>query len=501
MTAIQPTSTPDLARACAEHTAYLRARLRGLGVAEASLDDAVQDVFEVLVRRLGDFDSRFSLRQWMAGVARRIARRHRERALRTPEPVDEAEHASSGLDPERWASRQEALAVVRSFLEQLDADRWAVFVLSEIEGLRGTEIAAELDVNLSTVYARLRTAKQAFERALSEHRRRERRSWFVLPFFGLPSPTRRAGAMAFTTPVLLVTLGAMSLGGVLAARGCSETAPAPDAVASGSALAPAAALPASGVQPREVDPPTIAGTGRAAASEGPAPAERDGWIAAGYGFHEGGPNFYDEPRFRLEGSDLVIQVEYIGDDDVPTQGLTGWVEPEGLVVVEGREQWPLDLAAGERRIVTVRLRAVREGLVEVALWDGDPERRTGGARHFRLIHEQGRLRRCGPDECPRTASSVRAMLSGTQITVNLHNTCDQAIEVLMLPGALDRPPVDAPTLRLAAGERRSVSVDTALGFSRRTEDGRLSGFVQTDAEGALVRFSGEGCATFGVINP
>ena len=217
----QPTATPDdLARACAEHEAYLRARLRGLGVAEASLDDAVQDVFEVLVRRLGDYDNRFSLRQWMAGVARRVARRHRERASRAPEPIDEGAVACARPDPERGASRQEALAVLREFLGQLDADRWAVFVLSEIEGLRGTEIAAELGVNLSTVYARLRTARQAFERALAEHRRRERGSWFVLPMFGLP--TRRAGSMAFTTPALLVTLGVVGLAGGLAARGCGE---------------------------------------------------------------------------------------------------------------------------------------------------------------------------------------------------------------------------------------------------------------------------------------
>jgi len=54
----------------ARHQDYLRARLRGLGVSGANLDDAVQDVFEVLIRRIGDYDSRFSLRQWMAGVAR-----------------------------------------------------------------------------------------------------------------------------------------------------------------------------------------------------------------------------------------------------------------------------------------------------------------------------------------------------------------------------------------------------------------------------------------------
>ena len=32
----------------------------------------------MLVRRVGDYDDRYSLRQWMSGVARRIAKRYRE---------------------------------------------------------------------------------------------------------------------------------------------------------------------------------------------------------------------------------------------------------------------------------------------------------------------------------------------------------------------------------------------------------------------------------------
>lgn len=497
-TATPPTATPeDLARACARHEAYLRARLRGLGVAEAGLDDAVQDVFEVLVRRLGDYDSRFSLRQWMAGVARRVARRHRERASRAPEPIDEGAVACARPDPERGASRQEALAVLREFLGQLDADRWAVFVLSEIEGLRGTEIAAELGVHLSTVYARLRTARQAFERALEEHRRRERRSWFVLPMFGLSWPTRRAGSMAFTTPVLLVALGAIGLGGGFAARGCGGGEPAAQERASRPERERTSAAPAGGVAPREVDPPTLAG----GAAGPPASGEQDGWQAAGYGFHETGANFYEERRYRIEGSDLVLQVENIGDDDVPTRGLSGWVELDGFVVVEGSESWPLDLAAGEQRSVTVRLRAVRDGVVVATLRDGDRVRGAGGGSTFRMIHERGQLRNCERDECPRTIPSVLERLSGVRISVTLENACDRAIDVVMLPEALDRVPADATRLRLAAGQRREVSVDTALGFSRIGEDGRLGGFVQTGAGGAVVRFFGEGCAGVGAQSP
>ena len=35
---------------------FLRGRLRGLGVADQDLDDATQDVFEVMVRRIADYD-------------------------------------------------------------------------------------------------------------------------------------------------------------------------------------------------------------------------------------------------------------------------------------------------------------------------------------------------------------------------------------------------------------------------------------------------------------
>jgi hypothetical protein len=78
-------------------------------------------------------------------------------------------------DPERSVALHEAREALARFLEELDADRWAVFVLSEIEGLRGTEISAELGVKLSTVYARLRSAQRAFDRALSRRRARGRR--------------------------------------------------------------------------------------------------------------------------------------------------------------------------------------------------------------------------------------------------------------------------------------------------------------------------------------
>ena len=69
---------------------FVRKRLRGLGVPARSLDDATQDVFEVLVRRIGDYDPERPLVPWMAGVARKVAKRHREwEQRRAPPPLPE----------------------------------------------------------------------------------------------------------------------------------------------------------------------------------------------------------------------------------------------------------------------------------------------------------------------------------------------------------------------------------------------------------------------------
>ena len=62
------------------HTPVVRRALRRLGVPPELLDDAVQDVFTVVVRREGDFDRGRSLVNWLWGIARGVASTHR-RAL------------------------------------------------------------------------------------------------------------------------------------------------------------------------------------------------------------------------------------------------------------------------------------------------------------------------------------------------------------------------------------------------------------------------------------
>lgn len=153
-----------------EHFAYLWSCLRRLGVPAASIDDAVQDVFVVVHRRLADFEGRSSLRTWLFGIALRVARDYRRRAERTEPGGEGPERTAPDTvrpSPFEDAAAAEGARLLDRLLGQLEESRREVFVLAELEQMTAPEIASCLEVNLNTVYARLRAARAEFERAVA----------------------------------------------------------------------------------------------------------------------------------------------------------------------------------------------------------------------------------------------------------------------------------------------------------------------------------------------
>ena len=55
---------------------------RGLGVPPGNLDDAVQEVFIVIHRKLGDFRPNGSIQSWIFGIVRRVAKDFRRTEAR-----------------------------------------------------------------------------------------------------------------------------------------------------------------------------------------------------------------------------------------------------------------------------------------------------------------------------------------------------------------------------------------------------------------------------------
>lgn len=170
------TSSPSFEAIYEAHFDFVWRALRRLGVPDASTDDAVQDVFLVVHRKLADFEGRSTLKTWLFGIVLRVARDHRRHRQRKGqlEPLT-AEIVDPGSTPIDLASKREAWRILDRLLDTLDDDKREVFVLAEIEQLSVPEIAELLEQNLNTVYSRLRAARAAFEQALSRHHAREAR--------------------------------------------------------------------------------------------------------------------------------------------------------------------------------------------------------------------------------------------------------------------------------------------------------------------------------------
>lgn len=144
--------------------------LRRLGVREEQLDDAAQDVFLVVQRKLDAFDPRAPVSSWVVAIALRVASAYRRRAARQPgERLDEA-IPDTAPGPARAIELQESLRLLHEVLAELDDRLREVFVLSELEQLSVPEIAQALGANVNTVYSRLRTARRRFEAALVRRR-------------------------------------------------------------------------------------------------------------------------------------------------------------------------------------------------------------------------------------------------------------------------------------------------------------------------------------------
>lgn len=145
--------------------------IRGLGVPIGLVDDAVQDVFVIVHRRLPEFDGSNALKPWLHAIARRIAHDYRRAFKRkgSHEPLSDSLHdqASGPLD---GAAHQQDLRLLEDILGGLDDEKREVLVLAEIEQMSAPEIAEMLNTKLNTVYSRLRRAREAFDKALAKRR-------------------------------------------------------------------------------------------------------------------------------------------------------------------------------------------------------------------------------------------------------------------------------------------------------------------------------------------
>jgi RNA polymerase sigma-70 factor, ECF subfamily len=138
--------------------------LRQMGVGPEDIDDVCQDVFLQVARYLPQFEHRAELKTWVYKIcASQATRLRRKRTLHralagmlrmvTPAASAGAHRALAALD----AQKEMELGLARMSEKQR-----LVFVLYELHGLSGEEIARVIGSPPATVRGRLREARLAF---------------------------------------------------------------------------------------------------------------------------------------------------------------------------------------------------------------------------------------------------------------------------------------------------------------------------------------------------
>jgi RNA polymerase sigma-70 factor (ECF subfamily) len=153
--------------------------LRALGAPQADIEDLAQEVFIVVRRRLSDFDGR-NVGGWLYRISSRQVWQHRRRrwfqkvlTLRPALDIDNLPDRRPGALTalETKEKRQQLEGIVARMSEK----RRVVFMLFEVEGYSGEEIADTLDVPINTVWTRLHHARKDFFALLAQCERTSRR--------------------------------------------------------------------------------------------------------------------------------------------------------------------------------------------------------------------------------------------------------------------------------------------------------------------------------------
>ena len=137
--------------------------LRRLGVRQAHLDDAAQEVFWVAARRLADIVPG-SEHSFLYGVALRVAstETRREAAM----PLCEPEHLPRLVDPrpspEEQLQDRQSRKILDEVLSCLSMELRTVLVLHELEEIEVRQIAQIVGIPVGTVSSRLRRAREEF---------------------------------------------------------------------------------------------------------------------------------------------------------------------------------------------------------------------------------------------------------------------------------------------------------------------------------------------------
>ena len=169
---LNQTSKDRLGAIVREHSRNVWRALRRLGVPVDLVDDATQEVFIIVSRKLYFIDAGAE-RSFLYGTALRVAANLRR--SRQARPFDQLRETDISLwqtepDAEQLVHRKHLRILLDQILDKMPDDLREVFVLFELEKLTRNELADLLGLPAGTIASRLRRARELFEDACNKLR-------------------------------------------------------------------------------------------------------------------------------------------------------------------------------------------------------------------------------------------------------------------------------------------------------------------------------------------
>jgi RNA polymerase sigma-70 factor (ECF subfamily) len=148
-----------------------------LGVPSSDSEDLAQEIFLVVRRKLDRFDGG-NLAGWLYRIAQLTVRDHRRRAwfknlVMRRRDIDVAGVELTAPSPAARYEEAENRRFLQTLVGGMSEKLRTAFVLFEIEGYSGEEIARIQDIPLGTVWTRLHLARKEFWRLLKKQRAAE----------------------------------------------------------------------------------------------------------------------------------------------------------------------------------------------------------------------------------------------------------------------------------------------------------------------------------------
>jgi RNA polymerase sigma-70 factor (ECF subfamily) len=155
-----------------DHFEFVYRKAARLGGPAFDAEDASQEVFLVVARKLHTYDGSSLITTWLYGITHNVVRAMRRRLKLRRIFERSSEEADAPVRSLDRVEVMQAHKIAYEILDKLAPKKREAFILAEFEGLSCEEIAKLVGSRTETIWSRLHYARQEFATRLAARQRR-----------------------------------------------------------------------------------------------------------------------------------------------------------------------------------------------------------------------------------------------------------------------------------------------------------------------------------------